>query len=70
MFGRPFYSAGAVRVVGSDRYHYRHVSFAHWATLYGLNGYIELKKNRRKFRTFRSHEELEAFFKSLPEEKQ
>lgn len=70
MFGGPFYSAGAVRVVGSDRCHYRHVSFAHWVNLSRNNNYIELKKNRRKFRTFRSHEELEAFFKSLPEEKQ
>lgn len=70
MFGGPFYSQGVLRIINGDRYHYRHVSFARWVNLSRNNNYIEVTKNRRKFKTFRDETELEAFFDSLPEDSQ
>ncbi len=68
MFGGPFYSAGAVRVINGVTYRYRGVGYAHWVTL--MNGghsadHFEIRKGRRLVAKVKTREDVEAFFAKL-----
>jgi hypothetical protein len=68
MFGGPFYSAGAVRIINGETYRYRGVGFAYWVTL--MNGghsadYFEIHRNGRFITKVKTREEVEKYFDTI-----
>lgn len=62
MFGGPWYSNGAARVIGNVTYHYKRVSYAHWARYYGARSHWRITRGRRVIANVETDAELEALF--------
>lgn len=62
MFGGPFYSAGAARVINGVTYHYKRVSYAYWAKYYGAVSHYVVSRDRRAIARVQTDEELQALF--------
>lgn len=62
MFGGPWYSNGAARVINGVTYHYKRVSFAHWAQYYGARSHWKVTKDRRTLALCESEQDLNALF--------
>lgn len=65
MYGGPFYSAGAARIINGVTYRYRGVGYAHWVTL--MNGghsadHFEIRRERRLVAKVPTREAVEEYF--------